>query len=347
MLKGEEVFIALPAKTSQQIIILLGKNWKSFFKGIKGWAKHNKNYPGMPKLPNYKDKNGRNVVMFDYTQGSFSDGRYYFPRRDREKIEYIGTNITKDKFKLLMIVPYGNCYKIELVYEKEILEKEEYNNSYIAIDLGINNLATLTNNTGMRPVIINGKILKSINQYYNKLQSKAMSYVGTGSSNRIQRIRTKRNNIVENHLHKVSKHIIEYCKENNFDNIIIGYNPDWQRNSNIGSKNNQLFVQIPFAELIRKIQYKAEENGVRVFLVHEEYTSQSSFLDNDILPDHSGSYEFSGKRKSRGLYKTNSGTLINADVNGSYNILRKRIPEFKCDDRIEGVALRPVKFNVA
>ncbi len=275
------------------------------------------------------------------------DGKYYFPRKDRKNVEYIEINIERDKFKLLRIVPYGSCYKIELVYEKEIPEKTSYNDNYVSIDLGVNNLATLTNNIGIQPIIINGRILKSINQYYNKLQAKAMSYVGKGSSNRIQRIRAKRNNIVENHMHKVSRYIIKYCIENNLDNIIIGRNENWQRGSNIGAKNNQAFVQIPFENLIKKIQYKAEKNGIRVSVISEEYTSQSSFLDNDLLPNHSGSYEFSGKRKNRGLYKTNSGKLINADVNGSYNILRKRIPEFQCDNRIEGVALRPVKLNIA
>lgn len=346
-LKTEDVFMALPAKTSQQIVILLGANWKSFFRSIKDWSKNRKKYTGMPKMPKYKDKNSRQIVIFDYMQGSFKDGKYYFPRKDREKVEYVETNVPKEKFKLLRIIPYGNCYKILIIYEKEILEKTEFNDNYISIDLGVNNLATLTNNTGLRPVIINGKVLKSINQYYNKLSSRALSYIGKGTSNRLKRIQTKRNNIVETHLHRASHYLVKYCLENDFDNIIIGLSSDWQRNSNIGAKNNQLFVQIPFAELIRKIQYKAEENGIRVFLVSEEYTSQSSFIDNDVLPSQSGNYEFSGKRKNRGLYKTKNGKLINADVNGSYNILRKRIPEFACNDEVEAISLRPIKLNVA
>jgi putative transposase len=347
MLKNDDVFRALPAKTSQQIIILLGKNWKSFFKAIKNWSKNRVKYTGKPNLPKYKDKNGRQIVFFDYMQGRFKDNKYYFPGQDRRKEFYIDTNINKQSFKLLRIVPYGNCYKIEIVYIKEIEDKLEYNNNYIAIDLGVNNLATLTNNIGLQPIIINGKILKSINCYYNKIRAKAMSYIDKGTSNRIKRIDAKRNNIINTYMHKISRYIINYCIENNIDNIIIGRNKDWQRNSNIGRKNNQIFVQIPFEDLIRKIQYKAEENGILVNIIPEEYTSQSSFIDNDILPDKYGDYEFSGKRIKRGLYKSKNGILINSDVNGSYNIMRKCNPEFRYNDRIKGISLYPIKCDVA
>jgi putative transposase len=346
MLKNEGVFKELPAKTSQQTLILLGKNWKSFFKGIKDWSKNKYKYCGKPNLPKYKNKDGRQVVFFDYTQGSFKNNKYYFPRRDCKKTDYIETNIDKNNFKLLRIVPYGNCYKIELVYKKEIKEKTKYNNNYVAIDLGINNLATLTNNIGSQPIVINGKILKSINCYYNKLRAKALPYIGKGSSNRTERIDIKRNNIVNTHFHKISRYIINYCLTNNIENIIIGRNIDWQRNSNIGKKNNQVFVQIPFEDLIKKICYKAEENGVKTIIISEEYTTKSSFIDNDILPDYSGDYKFSGKKIKRGLYKSKNEILINSDVNGSYNIMRKRIPEFKYDDRIKGISLYPIRQNV-
>lgn len=346
-LKEEDVFKALPAKTSQQTIILLGKNWKSFFKGVKDWSKNKFKYCGQPNLPKYKKKDGRQLVFFDHEQGSFKDNKYYFPRKDFKKIDYIETNIGRKEFKLLRIVPYGNCYKIEIIYKKEIEEKLKYNNNYIAIDLGINNLATLTNNIGLQSIVINGRILKSINCYYNKLRSKALSYIGKGISNKIRKIDTKRNNIINTHFHKISRYVINYCLTNGIENIIIGRNKDWQRNSNIGKKNNQLFVQIPFEDLIKKISYKAEENGIRIIITSEEYTSKSSFIDNDILPDKFGEYEFSGKRIKRGLYKSKEGTLINSDVNGSYNILRKCIPEFTySNDRIKGISLYPIRQNI-
>lgn len=346
MLKSTDEFKALPAKTSQQIIILLGKNWKSFFKGVKDWSKNKEKYCGKPNLPKYKNKNGRQIVFFDYTQGKFKDKKYYFPIREGEDKNYIDTNIDKKNFKLLRIIPYGNCYKIEIIYKKEIKEKIEYNNNYLAVDLGVNNLATLTNSIGSQPIVINGRILKSINCYYNKIRAKAMSYVGKRTSNRIKKIDTKRSNIIETHLHKISRWIINYCLQNNIENVVIGRNKDWQRNSNLGRKNNQLFAQIPFEELIRKISYKAEEAGIKIWIVSEEYTSKVSFIDNDIIPIKHGEYEFSGKRKKRGLYKSKDGILINADVNGSYNILRKCNPEFIYNDGIKGISLYPIRQNV-
>jgi len=346
IMRDEECFKALPSHTSQITIIRLGDNWKSYFVAIKDWAKNKSKYTGMPKLPKYKDKNGRFIAGFDYQQGRFRDGKYWFPKKfgKGNKYEnYIETDIEKKDFVRLEIIPCGNCYKISIIYHKQIEEKEGYNGNYLGIDLGVNNLATLTNNTGLRPVAINGRILKSVNLYYNKLFAKASSYIGRGSSNRIQRLTTKRNNIVWDYMHKVSRFIINYCLENNIDNIIIGRNKDWQRNSNIGRKNNQVFVQIPFEQLINNLIYKGEDAGIKVKVISEEYTSKASFLEDDEFVK---GYKFSGKRIKRGLYKTKNKILINADVNGSYNILRKGNPEILWKDRIEGVSLHPIRVSV-
>lgn len=342
-LKNTDVFRELPAKTSQQIIMLLNNNWKSFFRSIKDWSKNKAKYFGKPNLPKYKEKNGRQIVFFDYMQGSFKDNKYYFPNRESIKKEYIETRIHKKDFKLLRIVPFGNCYKIEIIYQKETLEKTNTNNNYLAIDLGIDNLATLTNNIGLQPIVINGRILKSINCYYNKIRAKALSYIGKGISNRLKRIDTKRNNIIATYMHKVSREIINYCQTHNIDNVVIGRNQDWQRNSNIGRKNNQNFTQIPFEILIKNILYKGEELGIKVIIISEEYTSISSFIDNDPI---SKSDKFSGKRIKRGLYQSKNKILINSDVNGSYNILRKCNPEFRYDDRIKGTSLYPIRLNI-
>jgi len=348
ILKYEECFTNLPTKTSQQIIIQLGNNWRSFFRAVKDWSKNKDKYEGQPSLPKFKPKNGRNIVFFDYQQGRFKNGKFYFPMTGNHKQYslYIETTIQKKDFRLLKIRPYGNCYKIEIVYRKQIEENEEYNDNYLAIDLGINNLTTLTNNIGLRPIVINGRILKSVNNYYNKLQAEAMSYIDRGSSNRFQKIVTKRNNIFDTHLHRISRTIINYCLDNNIENIVIGRNKDWQRCSKMGKKNNQRFVQIPYEDLIQKILYKAEEVGIRVAVIEEQYTSKSSFIDNDFIPEKFGNYEFSGKRICRGLYKSGNGSIINADVNGSFNILRKCNPEFYYDDRIKDVSFHPIRFNI-
>jgi putative transposase len=241
-IKNEDVFKELPAKTSQQIIIQLGKNWKSFFKSIKDWAKHQEKYNGKPKIPKYKNKDGRNIVLFDYQQGTLKDDKYKFPLTD----EYIETNITKEQLRHIKIIPYGSCYKICIVYRVEVKEKLNKNDNYLAIDLGVDNLATLTNNIGLTPIVINGKILKSINQYYNKKLAKLHSYVPNKSSKRIKKLSLKRNNIVETHMHKISRFIINYCSDSKIDNIIIGRNKDWKRDSKMNKEVNQKFINIPF-----------------------------------------------------------------------------------------------------
>lgn len=342
-LKNEDVFRSLPAKTSQQIIIQLGKNWKSFFKSIKDWSRNKSKYTGKPKLPKYKDKNGRNVVFFDYQQGTLKDGKFKFPLTN----DFIETNVTKEQFRQIQIVPYGTCYKICVIFRQEIEENNKRNENYLAIDLGIDNLATLTNNIGLSPIIINGKILKSINQYYNKKIAKLRSYVGNKTSNRIKKLSFKRNNIVDTHFHKISRFIVNYCTSNKIDNIVIGRNKDWQRDSKMSKKVNQTFTQIPYEKLIKQLKYKSEEMRIKVIILEEQYTSKSSFIDNDPIPTRFGEYEFSGKRIKRGLYISKYGTLINADINGSYNILRKCNSQFKYEEGIEGISLIPFRLNIA
>ena len=338
LLKNEDVYKALPAKTSQQVIIKLNTNWQSFFKAIKDWNISPSKYTGMPKLPNYKEKNGRNIVMFDYQQGTFKNGRFKFPKTKL----YIETNIPKDKFRQVQIVPYGSCYKVCIVYRKQIKVKEHGNLNYLSVDLGVDNLATLTNNIGQQPIVINGKVIKSINQYYNKKLGRLRSYVGKVTSNRIQKLNTKRNNKIDTHFHRISRFIVDYAKTLNIDNIVIGRNKDWQRSSNMNKKSNQKFVSIPFEKLINQIQYKAEELGINVIINEESYTSKASFIDGDMMTKGT---EFSGKRISRSLYRSKNRTIINADVNGSYNILRKCNHQFSYEV-VEGVSLHPIRLTV-
>lgn len=339
MLKNEEVFRALPAKTSQQIIMKLAKNWKSFFKAIKDWGKDKNKYTGRPSLPKYKEKNGRNIVMFDYQQCFVKNSRIKFPK---SKL-FIETSLSREQFKQIQIIPYGSCYKICIYYTIEVPEKKLYNDNYLAIDLGVDNLATLTNNIGLEPIIVNGKILKSINQYYNKVLSKARSYVGNQTSNRMKRISFKRNNIIETHFHIISRWIINYCSAYDIETIIVGKNKDWKRNSTMNKKSNQKFIQLPHERLIQMLKYKGEEIGIRVIEVEESYTSKASFMDNDGMVKD---IVFSGKRIHRGLYQSNNGALINSDVNGSYNILRKCNAQFSYES-IEGLSLIPVRLNIA
>ena len=279
LLKNEECYTDLGmSRLGQQILRLLDKNWVAFFTIIKDWSKHKEKYKGRPKLPKYKNiENGRNICIFPSV---------------REKYNYIILPKILDSYKLfsklngkakqLRIIPRNSYYIIEIVKEIGYKDLQTDNNKYLSIDLGIDNLATMVNNIGLKPVIANGKGLKSINKYYNKKISyykstlEKMNHKKT--SKRIDNLWLKRNNKINNYLHNTSRYIVNYCNNNNINTIIIGKNDGWKNNSNLGKVNNQTFVQIPFDRLIQQIQYKAEELGINVELIEESYTSGTSFL---------------------------------------------------------------------
>ena len=336
---------ALPAQTSQQTLLLLDRDWQSFFAANNDYKENPSKYTGRPRLPKYKRKQGRHIAIFTNQQCVIKDGFIKFPKSS-EKIK----TALKDNLSQIRIVPKGNCYIIEIVYEIEIGEEFPDINKAISIDLGVNNLATIVNNIGLKPIVIEGKIIKSINQYYNREKGRLMSFVGDrGTSRRIKSLTEKRNRKIEDYLHKSSSFIIDYCKEHSIDTIIIGNNPGWKQKVATGKVNNQKFVSIPFKKLIDQIKYKSEECVINVKIVNESYTSKASFLDSDDIPEYKpenrDKYTFSGRRICRGLYRTKDGVLINADCNGSYNCMRKVIPEFSLEEGIEGVGLHPVRLN--
>ena len=208
-------------------------------------------------------------------------------------------------------------------------------------------MTATSNGTGTLPFIVNGKPLKSINQYYNRTKAILQSYIGDkGTSKRILKLTHKRNNMVQNYLHHASRFVVNYCQKHNIGKIVIGKNKNWKNGINIGKRNNQHFVSIPFNTLIQQINYKAEEVGIQTIITEESYTSKASFLDNDHIPVYEKGikHKFSGRRVKRGLYKSMNGRLLNADINGSYNILKKAIPDV-FNDGIEGLGLIPVKIN--
>ena len=332
-------------QTSQQVLRNLFKDWKSYFKSIKAYNKDKSGFTGRPKLPKYKSKDGRIKTSFTNQRCRVKGNVVTFPRTDL--VLKIGIDTTNLTLKEVRIVPNGSIYTIELVWDKVIqISKKLNEKAYIGIDLGLKNLATIVNNIGLQPIIINGKPLVAINQYYNKKKAKLQKLMpfsvvarynkskGVLENKKIQlhyskkmdKLTRKRNNKIEDYMHKASKKIINYCIDNNIGNIVIGKNEQWKTNINLGRRNNQNFTGIPFNRLINMIQYKAEFFGIKVLIIEESYTSKSSFLDLDILPKFSDKsstkYTFSGSRITRGLYKTKN-IVINADVNGAYNILRK------------------------
>ncbi len=329
----------LPAQTAQQILKLLDKNWVSFFKNIKFYKKNGS--LGKPRLPKYKHKTkGRNITVFTNQQISIKKGFINFPKRSN--LEPLKTKVKG--IQQIRIIPQATCYVIEVIYKKEVKSVEKVFGTYLSIDIGLNNLATCTNNIGKSPFIVNGKPLKSINQYFNKKRALLMSYVGNlGWSNRIKRLTHKRNNKINDYIHKTSRFIVNYCIEHRIENIVIGKNNDWKQNINLGKRNNQNFVNVPFDKLIQQIQYKSEDVGINVINQEESYTSKCSFLDLEPVKKQ---VKYLGKRVKRGLFKSFKGILINADVNGSLNILRKVVDDSLIREIINrGLVLKPIKIN--
>ncbi len=312
-------YVALPAQTSQQVVALLFKNWKSFFKLCKCKDK----LKARPKLPKYKHKTkGRNIVVFTSQQCKLKDGYIYFPKK--ANIQPLRTKVTN--LRQVRIIPQCSCHIIEVVYEKDSIETSGLEpDSYLSIDVGLNNLATSYDSLHHKSFIINGRTLKSMNQYFNKKKAKLMSFIGgKGMSRRIGKLTLKRNCKVNDYLHKASRFIVNYCMENHIETIVIGNNKDWKQHCNMGKRNNQNFVGIPFEKLISQIQYKADELGIKVVTTEESYTSKIDHYAGEEMCHHE---TYLGKRIQRGLFRSSTGKVLNADLNGAIGILRKVVGE--------------------
>lgn len=345
-LKHTEAFKNLGSNSAQMTLKMVCQNWKSFFMAIKDYSKNPNKYLGKPKLPKYKDKNGRYIFIMTNMQTHIIDGYLYFAFKPLKHLNNLfKTNIT-GKLMQTRIIPKGSCYVLEIVYEVEIPELKEQNNRIVGIDLGVNNFATLTNNVGVQPIVINGKGIKSINQYYNKKKSKLQSDLkkrhNRNWSNKLNKLQFKRDNKIEYFLHCASKSVVEYCVGLDVSKVVVGLNKTWKQESSLNSKTNQSFIQIPYEQFINKLKYKLQEVGVELIITEESYTSGCSFLDNEEL--NKNTYDKS-RRINRGLFKSDNGILINSDANGSYNIIRKVFPKAFADG-IEGVHLHPIRVNV-
>lgn len=353
ILKGDLVYDdyrQMPsAQSAQQLLRLVDKVWVSFFRSIKDWSKNPDKYQGKPKVPKYKSKDGKYLLVLTSQDVKLKNSLLKFPRKFdgfEVKPRFVELSNFVD-FKQVRIVPNYNSLCVELVYTVEIPDNNsEDNGCYLGIDIGLDNLATVVNNKGYEPFVINGKGLKSINKYYNK----QMSYYRSISkkvnnkdyTNRLARITEKRNLKVNDCLHKASRRIIDYAIENNYNTIVIGNNKNWKQKSPLSKVVNQSFIGLPHAKLIVLLQYKAQDVGINVVLTEESYTSGTSFLDNELPVK----VNYNKKRRvSRGLFISNKGIKINADVNGAYQILRKVFPKVSSDG-IEGVALHPVKVSI-
>lgn len=309
--------------------------WKGFFKSCREYHKNSSKFTGRPKMPGYLDKeNGRYVFTVDDQKRGKSitekDGYIRFALKDMQDFNGIFKTHIQEYNRICQarIVPKNGYYDFELVFDIEILDVEEKEPKRIAaIDLGVNNLATIVTNFGTVPIVINGKPLKSINHYYNKELARIKSELelrhGQRTSKRMQSLTNKRNAKVDDYLHKASKMIVDYLVENNVDTLVIGHNNGWKQEADMDKKNNQNFVQISHSRFIDMLTYKLESKGIRVVEVEEMYTSGTSFLDYEEPTKEN----YNKKRRiTRGMFVSNEGVQINADANAAYQILVKVFP---------------------
>ncbi|WP_335980540.1 RNA-guided endonuclease InsQ/TnpB family protein, partial [Fusobacterium polymorphum] len=288
------------------------------------------------KLPKYLAKDGFTTLVIGFVR--LKDGMLIIPysnsfRKTHKEIAIKLPPVLKGKkIKEIRIIPkqHSRYFEIQYTYEVKEVQRELNKKNGLGIDLGIDNLCTCVTNNGAS-FLIDGRKLKSINRYYNKINAKLQSIKDKQKIERTtlrqKRIARKRNNRIEDYLSKVARIIINYCLNNDIGKLVLGYNEDFQRNSNIGSINNQNFVNIPCGKLRDKLIYLCKLYGIEFKLQEESYTSKASFFDGDEIPiydkENPQEYIFSGKRIKRGLYQTSAGKLINADCNGALNILRK------------------------
>ena len=335
LLKSSENYKILNSNMAQQILKEVDGAFKSFFRLLK--LKSKGQYKEKVKLPKYLPKNSFTTLVVGFVR--LNENTFILPysqsyKKNHRPIKINIPPLLLDKnIKEIRIIPKFNArfFEIQYTYQVENEERNLDKNNALAIDLGVNNLATCVTNRG-KSFIVDGKKLKSINQWFNKYNAKLQSIKdkqGYGKTLTMKQkyIWNKRNNRVNDYLSKSARIIINYCLENNIGTLVCGYNNDFQRNSDIGKKNNQNFVNIPFSKLQSKLEYLCEFYRIKYVDQEESYTSKASFFDMNIIPEYKEKdnieYSFSGKRVRRGMYKTLKGYILNADVNGALNILKK------------------------
>ena len=335
MLKNSENYKKLNSNMAQQILKEVDGSFKSFFGLLKLARNGQYNFKDI-KLPKYLAKDGFTTLVIGFVR--LKDDILIVPysnsfKKTHQEVKIKLPPVLKDKkIKEIRIIPkqHSRYFEIQYIYAVEEVQRELNRENALGIDLGIDNLCTCVTNAGAS-FIIDGRKLKSINQYYNKINAKLQSIKDKQKTSRTtlrqKRIARRRNNRIEDYLSKAARIIVNYCLNNDIGKLVLGYNEDFQRNSNIGSINNQNFVNIPYGKLRDKLIYLCKLYGIEFKLQEESYTSKASFFDGDEIPiydkENLQEYIFSGKRIKRGLYQTSTGKLINADCNGALNILRK------------------------
>ncbi|MFE1627018.1 RNA-guided endonuclease InsQ/TnpB family protein [Brevibacillus reuszeri] len=333
---GQENYRSLPTQSSQNIMKGVFHNWKSFFASRKAYQENPTAFTGKPRIPKYS-RTLQKEVIFTNQDCAIKEGKYLKLPFTKHRLNIGKIGSTKGNLLQVRVIPSYGRYVVECIFSCECHPQEHPLDRVMAIDLGIDNLATIVMNTGKTPTLVKGKAVKSINQYYNKQKAYYLGILRQGkqpnegqkTSHRLERLHHKRFLKIKDFFHKASHHIVQLALQEKIGTIVIGHNTHWKSESNMGKRSNQSFCHIPHTLLIQMIAYKAKHLGIETIVREESYTSKASFLDGDEAPTYGEKgtkKSFSGKRIHRGMYRSAKGTLINADVNGAYNILRKEVP---------------------
>ena len=346
-LEGTINYKLLKAQVSQQCLKVLDKNVKSYIKSIKDYSKNKSKYKGCPKFPKFKKE--LNQLIYPNQSCRIKDGRLYLSKDLSLKIPQFDVYGEKlESFQQVRIIPKLNkSFVIEIVYIDNISPNSDLNyDSYSSIDLGIDNLAAMIF-PNSKPLLFNGKQLKAKNQYFNKVLAKEKSKLNhkVYSSNKIRNLYSKRENQATDIFHKLSRMIINNLLDHNIGNLVVGYNKGWKDSINIGKRNNQAFCYISYDKLLNFLKYKCEMTGIKLTIHEESYSSKCDSLVLEPVKKHES---YSGQRIKRGLFQSSCGKLINADVNGSLNILRKVVGDSLFIKEIidSGWLFQPLRVNI-
>lgn len=343
--KKSDAFLALPQKVSQQTVLQVARAWTAFREARKAYRQDPSRFLGAPRIPGYKPKQAGRCVL------TYTDQALGRPALAQGVIIPSGLDIqvptTRRHIRQVRIIPRRGYYVVEVVYLVEVAPNPTLNPALVAgLDIGVDALATIAaNKPGFQPLIINGRPLKALNQFYNKSKADLQSQLPANrkTSQRINHMGRIRDGRINHYLHVASKRIVDHLVAEGIGILVIGKNDGWKQAANLGDRNNQNFVQLPHARFIEMVTYKARLQGMQVIYQEESYTSKCSFLDLETICKQA---VYLGKRITRSLFRAADGRLIHADVNAAYNLIRKAIPAAFAHG-IEGAVVRPLRLTPA
>lgn len=356
--KTNENYQILPSVIGQQTLKVVDRSFKSFFGLLK--AKKKGKYQSRISIPKYLPNDGYFQLIIPKNGFQIKDSKIHIGISRQLKKETglknivldFPTQIEREAVQEIRIIPQQKAtfFKMEVVYEVEEQNLNLNQDNVLSIDIGLSNLATCYDVSSNRAFIMDGRKLKSINYYWNKKNTKLQSIKDKqnikGYTKQQFLLKRKRENRIKDVMRKTAKYILDYCIDNDIGTIVVGHNKGWKQGINIGKKNNQNFVQVPFGYLMSMLESKCREYGLRYLEIQESHTSKCSAIDNEEIKHHD---EYVGKRVKRGLFKSKDGILINSDVNGAINIVRKsKVTSMEVTpEMIKGIVAFPKRIRIA